>query len=251
MSLDFNSAGALRQKYSEGIKALLEDELRRKEALQPRREYVGASSLGHSCIRSIQFEFAGAPRERERSVALLRKAQFGHLSEAWAYQEFNDAGFHLTQKNGHGDLYKFSQLDGKLQGHPDGVFIYGPKVDGFSYPALWEHKGTGSKTFKGIVADGLRKSKPEYYTQVNLYMAYLELTESPAVFTITNLDSGEQEHIRVEFDADAAQRGSDRAVQVIQATEAGELLPRPFSDPSHFICRTRCNFRERCWGLPK
>jgi len=40
-------------------------------------------------------------------------------------------------------------------------------------------------------------------------------------------------------------------LQVIQATEAGELLPRPFSDPSHFICRTRCNFRERCWRLPK
>lgn len=50
----------------------------------------------------------------------------------------------------------------------------------------------------------------------------------------------------VPFDAALAQRMSDRAVKVIGATAAGELLPRAFSDPTHFECRM-CTWQDRCW----
>jgi len=40
---------------------------------------------------------------------------------------------------------------------------------------------------------------------------------------------------------------SDRAVRVIQATEAGELLPRAFAEASHFECKF-CGYAQRCWG---
>jgi hypothetical protein len=40
---------------------------------------------------------------------------------------------------------------------------------------------------------------------------------------------------------------SDRAVKVIKATEAGELLPRRFAQADHFECRF-CSYAERCWG---
>ena len=51
----------------------------------------------------------------------------------------------------------------------------------------------------------------------------------------------------VPFDAALAQKMSDRAVRVIQATEAGELLPRGFSEASHFECKF-CPYAQRCWG---
>ena len=51
----------------------------------------------------------------------------------------------------------------------------------------------------------------------------------------------------VPFDAALAQKMSDRAVRVIQATEAGELLPRSFAQADHFECRF-CSYAERCWG---
>jgi len=40
---------------------------------------------------------------------------------------------------------------------------------------------------------------------------------------------------------------SDRGVRVVQATEAHELLPRGFSERTHFECRF-CAYQERCWG---
>ena len=51
---------------------------------------------------------------------------------------------------------------------------------------------------------------------------------------------------REDFDAALAQRMSDRAVKLIRATEAGELLPRSFSEPTHFECRM-CQWQDRCW----
>jgi hypothetical protein len=41
---------------------------------------------------------------------------------------------------------------------------------------------------------------------------------------------------------------SDRAVKVIQATEAGELLPRSYAESTHFECKF-CAWAERCWNL--
>ena len=48
------------------------------------------------------------------------------------------------------------------------------------------------------------------------------------------------------FDPEEAQRQTDKAVRIIQATEAGDLLPRAFAAADHFECRF-CPFSGRCW----
>jgi hypothetical protein len=53
----------------------------------------------------------------------------------------------------------------------------------------------------------------------------------------------------VPFDADLAQRMSDRGVRILQATDAGELLPRIAQNRDFFECRF-CPWAERCWGMP-
>jgi hypothetical protein len=53
-------------------------------------------------------------------------------------------------------------------------------------------------------------------------------------------------HFLVPFDAQLAQTMSDRAVAVIEATRAGELLPRITEDPGDWRCKI-CSHRERCW----
>ena len=73
------------------------------------------------------------------------------------------------------------------------------------------------------------------------------LHEHPAIFTAVNADSMEIYAELVPFDAALAQKMSDRAVRVIQATEAGELLPRAFAEASHFECKF-CSYAQRCWG---
>jgi hypothetical protein len=246
-TLDFNRTVMKEAKASDAINAQLDAMLTKKRAGQARREYVGASGIGGSCERAIQFEFAGAPREKDFPPATLRKFDIGHHFEELSRFWFTDAGFKLVQHNQRtGALYGFSQLDGAFKGHPDGVFIDGPDV--LKYPALWEHKAVGAKTFREIDKHGLKKARPTYYAQVAIYQAYLGLTENPAVFTITNTDGGEQLHLSIPFDAEEAQRASDRAVRIVNATRAGDLLPRPFASADYFECKF-CAFAGRCWGM--
>ena len=78
-----------------------------------------------------------------------------------------------------------------------------------------------------------------------LYQAYLDVT-NPALFTALNADTCERLHFFVPFNAERAQAWSDRAVTVIEATRADELLPRAYADPKDWHCRI-CSHRERCW----
>jgi hypothetical protein len=245
--LDFNRTVHREQHGSDQINGQIDGALTRKRANQPRRDYLGASAVGGPCERAIQFEYAGATPDREIQPRFLRIFDRGHMGEELARAWLSDAGYTIVQRNQRtGELYAFSQMNGRFRGHVDGVVIEAP--EGFAVPALWEAKTLGGKGWREIEKLGLRKARPAYYAQVQIYMAYLGLTENPALFTATNADTCEQLHLLIPFDAEEAQRASDRAVRIISATEAGELLPRPFKEPSHFECR-RCAFADRCWGL--
>lgn len=248
--LDFNRHVMKEASASDEINAILDASLLDKRAKQERRAYLGASAIGDSCERRAQLEFVGVPREKDFKPETLRKFDFGHMGEELARAWFNDAGFHLTTRNQRtGQAFGFQQLDGRFRGHVDGVFLSGPDVPGVGYPCLWETKSVGAKTYREIAKHGLKKARPGYYAQVAIYAAYLELTDHPTIFTVTSLDSGEQLHLLLPFDAEEAQAMSDRAVRIIKAAEAGDLLPRPFPNADFFECKF-CSFSQRCWSLP-
>lgn len=242
--LDFNSRKTVESHISARVNELIDDGLSRKNNSQPRRTYLGASAIGHDCERQMLFELAGALRERSFKPETLRKFDLGHTLEEMARGWFIDAGFKLSQKDRNGRLFVYEQLDGRFKGHVDGVLLDGPEVPGLAYPALWEHKGVGNQTYSKVKREGLAKASPGYYAQVQIYMGYLGLEQT--VFTVTAAEDGEQQHLLIPFDLDKAQYYSDRAVRVVKALTAGELLPKAYRDPSHWICATRCDFRERC-----
>lgn len=247
-ALDFNKHQHRELSASDAINAVLNGSLIGKRSKQERRAYVGASAIGHECERSIQFEYAGAPKESDFGPETLRRFDQGHVGEELARGWFKDAGFKLVQRSQRtGQRYRWTQLDDQASGEPDGVFIGGPEIPGVSYPAMWEHKYVGTKTFRDVVKNGLRKARPGYYSQTQINMAYLGLTEAPTIFTLTCGDDGQQEHLLIPFDAEEAQRTSDKFVRIVNATKAGELLPRAFKDASFYICKG-CFFAQRCWS---
>jgi len=241
--LDFNSTTT----FSERFEALVDAGLQAREQQQGKRQYLGASRLGVSCERQLQYEYAQAPVDPDKGFSgrILRIFERGHRMEDAMVGWLRAAGFILKTEGKDGQQFGFSVADGKLQGHCDGVFVGGP--EGFAYPALWENKCVGTKAFRELQKSGLAVSKPIYHAQVVIYQAYLGLHEHPAIFTAVNADSMEIYAELVPFDAALAQKMSDRAVRVIQATEAGELLPRGFAEPSHVECRC-CAYAQRCWG---
>jgi hypothetical protein len=240
--MDFNSASSI----SGQLTALVDAGMQQARSRQEVRRYLGASRLGVSCERALQYEFAQAPVDcgREIQGRILRIFERGHVNEECVVGWLRGAGFDLRTHKADGEQFGFSVADGRLQGHIDGVFVAGPK--GFAYPALWETKCLGAKSWRDLHKNRLAVSKPVYAAQIAVYQAYLELFDHPAIFTAVNADTMEIYAELVPFDAALAQRMSDRAVRVITATEAGELLPRSFADSSHFECKF-CAWQERCW----
>lgn len=240
--MDFNSSSSI----SGQITALVDLGMQRLRSEEMPRDYLGASRLGVSCARALQYEFAQAPVDsgRDADGRLLRIFRRGHVMEDCMVDWLRAAGFDLRTRKANGDQFGFSAAGGRLQGHIDGVIVGGP--EGFAYPALWENKCLGSKSWRDLEKSGLAVAKPVYAAQVAIYQAYLELHEQPAIFTAVNADTMEIYTELVPFDAALAQRMSDRALTVISATEAGELLPRAFHDPTHFECRM-CAWQDRCW----
>jgi hypothetical protein len=141
---------------------------------------------------------------------------------------------------------RLETADGLFRGHADGILTAGPELPALYYPALWEHKAVKAKGFKAIERDGLTGLYAVYAAQIAIYQAYLEVT-NPALVSVVNADTCERLHFLVPFDAQLAQATSDRAVAVIEATRAGELLPRISEDPKDWRCKM-CSHNSRCFS---
>lgn len=241
--IDFNSSASLSGRLQE----LVDQSLQGERDATPPREYLGASRLGASCERQLQYEYAQAPVDHGKGFSgrLLRIFERGHRTEDMVIRWLRLAGFNLKTEDANGRQFGFSVAGGRLRGHVDGVLLDGP--EGFAFPALWENKCLGAKSWRDVEKKKLAASKPVYAAQIALYQTYLELHEQPALFTAVNADTMEIYAELIPFDAALAQRLSDRAARVISATEAGELLPRSYTDSTHFECKF-CAWTERCWS---
>ena len=252
--LDFNP----RPSMAERINALVDAALIAEREATPPRTYLGASRLGHACERALQFEFAGAPRDEGADFGgqTLRIFAIGHQLEDLAIRWLRAAGLDLYTRKGNrpdGEQFGFSVAGGRIRGHVDGVIAAAPAALGLRTPALWECKTMNARNWRACVKDGVAVSKPVYAAQIAIYQAYMEpsvpgISSAPALFTAINKDTAELHQELVPFDADLAQRMSDRAVRILQATDAGELLPRIATSRDFFECRF-CAHAERCWGL--
>ena len=225
-------------------KAAIASEEERKSSRQPR---IGASRLGEACARKLQYEYFKAPKDTPFEGKTLRIFRRGHEGENWMAEWLRAAGFTLLTERESGGQFCFSVAEGKLLGFADGIITDGPEELG-PYPRLWENKVLGAKGWGKLEKEKVKKAYPVYYGQMQLYMAYFQLTEAPALFTALNANDMEVYAENVGFDPKEAQRLSDRAVMVIKSCDAGQILPRLPSakDESWFECKF-CDYKMRCW----
>jgi hypothetical protein len=225
------------------VNAAIDAALLARQQRQVPRDYLGGSRVGEPCARKLVYEITHAPKDRDFDAGILRVFDAGHQFEALSIRWLRQAGFDLRDRGPDGGQIGFVAAGGKLRGHADGVIVAGPDV-GIRWPALFEHKALGQKSWTDLVNRGLRLSKPIYFAQVQLYMAYLGL--EVALLTALNRDTLALRHEAVLFDATEAQRLSDRAVDILRAAEAGELPPRIAQARDFYLCRL-CPYATRCW----
>jgi hypothetical protein len=242
-----------RPNLSETLTELIDLSLQSREAKQTPRVYLGGSRLGVACDRALQFEYIKAPVDpgQEFSGRILRIFEAGHVFESLMVKWLAMAGFDILTEENDGEQYGFSTMDGKIQGHLDGVIVNAPESLGFTFPMLWECKSKGAKYWKLIVKKGVEVAEPVYAAQMSLYQAYMEeqfpgISQNPVLFTAINKDTAEVYFELVEFNGQLAQQKSDRGIRIVEACEAHALLPRISKDPTHFECKL-CAWQERCW----
>ena len=253
--LDFNSRG----QTALHVNAVIDAALAARHATTPPRSYLGGSRLGHPCERALQFEFLQAPKDPggDFDGRTLRIFGIGHALEDVAVAWLRGAGFDLYTRRGGGDQgeqFGFSVAGGRIRGHVDGILAGGPQIPGMAFPALWECKTMNAKAWRETSSKGVAAAKPIYAAQIAVYQAYMDaavpgVAGNAALFTAINKDTAELHHELVPFDTELAQRMSDRAVRVLRACDAGDLLPRIATSADFHACRF-CPWTKRCWALP-
>ena len=253
LTLSQQALGPLLQSHSRSdpladqIKDAVDKGIVAGEEKRERRAYIGASSIGDECQRKIQYRYLNYAIDPDKAFTArtLRIFQFGHEIEDYAAKWLRDAGFDLRTEQKDGKQFGFSIANGEIKGHIDGVVCDGP-VD-MKYPSLWECKSANDNKFKAFVKHGVAKANPVYATQVALYQTYMDLYDNPALFTVVNKNTSEVYYELIPYDHNLAQEASDRAVNILTAAKAGDILPRIARSKDFFLCKW-CEFNKTCWG---
>lgn len=228
------------------------------------RDYLGMSRVGEECQRKLYYEYRHTKKDmgKDFSGRTLRIFQRGHDCETRMAKYLRDAGFELLTETANGGQFAVRMAKDpdtgtyRLAGHADGIITGWQRgmrqvsqntlewIERQKFPMLWENKGVGSKSFKKYQANGIREANPVYYTQMQLYMAYLEL--SSAMFTAENQDTCEIYAEVIDFNPRAAQEASDKGVRIVTAHSASEL-PRCANTETDYRCRM-CEYAITCWA---
>ncbi len=242
-AIDFSDADEHDRLQREPLNVEINALIERAAITEMPRGFLGASIVGHHCARQTQFDWWVRPVLADRIRLIFDR---GHFFEAEMRKRLERAGFVFAPP----EALKFATLGDDLQGHADGIIIAGPALPGvyLPFPCVWECKGVNSKNFRPVARDGLEKVFPRYAVQVRLYQHYLGKL-NPALITIVNANDCEPHHFALPYSAADAERSIQRAIEIIEATRRGELLPRAYDNPNDWRCRV-CGHRERCWKLP-
>lgn len=205
---------------------------------------ISASAVGDECARRVQLgvwpNFHPDKRQPRKAPLTEKDARVfarGHHTEALMGEWMKEAGFPLLTETSAKKQFGFVTAGGQIKGYADGVLTGEPLK-------LWEHKTLGNKGWRKVWNNGIAKAYPNYDAQAQLLMAYLAADAS--LFTVWNAETGELYAEEVAVDATKAQAVSDRAVHILKATRAGDLLPKAGANAQTFPCAW-CRFKDECW----
>lgn len=212
------------------------DEAISKAAEDGFREHLGASLIGGSCNRKLWYSFHWATKVTH-DPRVLRLFQRGHDEEARITKLLRDAGIKvMTVDPSTGEQFRFK--DGHFGGSMDGACVQVPEA--YKTWHVLEYKTHGIKSYNKLESEGVQKSKPEHYAQMQVYMLKMELTR--ALYVAVCKDDDRMHMERIDIDKEFAQSMVDKAQWIIS-------LPTPpdgvSTDASWFECKF-CDHQATC-----
>jgi hypothetical protein len=228
--------GAAFRKYIQQVLPHMGDMYRGEES--GFRTHMGASQIGGECNRKIWYGFnwAKEPRFEGKMIRLFHR---GHSEEARFIALLLMIGVKIYQQDENGKQYKISYFGGHYGGSGDGVGLNIPDLKP-AQPCLLEFKSHNDKSFKELLANGVRSSKFDHYVQMNQYMGGMNLPV--ALYGAVNKNTDELYFEIVVFDKENYEKHVDKAGAIIAMPQA----PKGISDsPGWFEC-SWCEYKKIC-----
>ncbi len=204
------------------------------------RNYIGASSIGDECALKIWKRFKG---QSETYDALsLRRFADGHAVEERIISWLKDVpNIELWTEDENGEQFGFSALNGKYQGHYDGII----RIDGVTY--VLEIKA--SKKFSTLVnlktkhaeRNVLQEWNEDYYAQAMTYCRFAGVDHHYMICA----DAGGRELTTVITPAN--HEYADALLVKAERIANSKEPPNKNGGKNYYKCKM-CPFYNECWG---
>ena len=175
---------------------------------------------------------------------MLRLFDTGNREEERFYSELESVGFNVVPDD-NGRQFK---VRGLTCAH------YGGSCDGFAQDTdgligkqgewyLLEIKTHNENSFRSLEKHGMRKSKPEHGVQMDQYGGGFSIGKG--LYLAKNKNTDELYIEKVEINPHVFHEMEKKADKLVKTKE----LPKKMTEnPTHFICKNFCDYRDLCFG---
>lgn len=225
------------------------------------RFHFGASMSGDECSRRTWYGWRWITKPIHTG-RMLRLFDTGNLAEGRFVADLREVGVTVYDfdirsnpmdspgQDKQWSVRERSATMGHFGGSLDGIGI------GFlEAPKAWhvlEFKTHNDKSFKDLLKDGVEKSKPGHYSQMQVYM-HLFSVDYPefkidridrAFYLAVNKNTDELYQERIKYDSSFGIRAVAKAAQIINNPNPPERIS---NNPELYICKM-CHHRGTCHG---
>jgi len=207
-----------------------------------RRAHLGASVVGRMCEREVWYGWRWT-LSKAHEARILRLFERGHKEEfrfeKWL-DDISDEFWALDPATG--SQIRISDYHGYFGGSLDGVVRNPAGVKG---NFLCEFKTHNEKSYEKLIVSGVQSSKPEHYTQMQIYLKYKPKLTGALYFAINkNTDA-----LYVEFVERDEQWIKDSTEKVERILLSKEPCGRHnAASEHHYYCKYFCDFPDVCFG---
>jgi hypothetical protein len=208
-----------------------------EEKNEPPRPHLGASLLGHPCDRRLWLSFRWAVQEQFPG-RILRLFRRGQMEEDTIVSDLRAIGMDVRGTTG-GKQTRVT-FGAHVSGSMDAIIESGvPEAPKARHIA--EFKTHSKKSFDEMVKDGVEKSKPQHWVQMQVYMHGTAIDR--ALYLAVCKDDDRIYTERVKYDKAAAEKAIERGHRITLADRMPE--PIPGASPSWYQCKS-CPAYEFC-----
>jgi hypothetical protein len=188
------------------------------------RPHMGVSLLGHHCDRWLWINFRWAVVE-DFDGRILRLFRRGHSEEDTIIRDLRNIGIDIRSSQRRVDF------GNHVSGSLDGVIESGvPEAPKSRHVA--EFKTHSKKSFDDMVKNGVEKSKPTHFIQMQVYMHGTDIKR--ALYLAVCKDDDRIYTERVKYDKKVAEDAIIRGKRIAMS----DRMPEPVSaDPSWYQCK--------------